>query len=319
MRVFLLASLLVPVMLLLTMWQYGNAAWQAHLVPQEIPLRAHAEALTAGNISTRDVMEQINSPALPSLAAVQHDRIAATATYHRSGTDLISQYAAAIEDRVPSGAPVVVIVPLNGTPVFQDHASYRSAWIALEVLRRVAGRHRYLLLSEGYTGDPCVSGAEITAELLGLKEGLNKEYNITLLLEKEATTTYANMVRGTQLIKNTISEGEVYVVVAGMSSAGGESAWDDWARVDIGHAARAYMLGKSIWGSGSRVRGVGILPTTLLDPTISAYPDRYNLSTMVLASVGALALPRFERGDKRRPELPCARPFESSSTGGPEN
>lgn len=210
-------------------------------------------------------------------------------------------YARAADRSIPPGAPVVAFVPLNGTPLDQTHASYRNAAIALEFLQQIPDHPRYLLLSEGYTGDPCISGAEITMLLLGLQKGLNTPSNVTVILEEEATTTYENISFSTPLLTKQFQHSNAYIVIIGLSQQ-----YDIQFPIDVGHGARATMLAQTAWHRVPQLHLVGFLPTTLLDNSLPNYDSSYNAFTMSLASMGALGLPRFDRNDMRTPQTVCA-------------
>jgi hypothetical protein len=200
-----------------------------------------------------------------------------------------------IDALIPPGSPIVMLVPLNGTPNSDAHLSVMNARIAMEVLSRIPSRERYLVLSEGKTGDYCISGAEITANYLELTEGYNNKRDITVILEKEATTTLENILLSTQLLQervDTSPEQPIAVIIAGVSDT--ETFWVG----DIGHGARAFLFADWEWNgkkSQKNLHAFGYLPTNLIDPRIKGYPGHYNLQTWMLASTGLLYLPVFDR------------------------
>ncbi|MCX7997310.1 MAG: YdcF family protein [Patescibacteria group bacterium] len=243
----------------------------------------------------------LSLPVLTGLGFWQYTHSAYQARIPGSGT---AELAAELDSRLPPDRPVAILVPLNGTPTSLDHPSYRNAAVALEIGMRIPKRDRYLILSEGHTGDPCVSGADITLRLLGLKKGYNQAEAITVLLEEEATTTYENIIFSKPILEERFNKTGVSLLVSGMSAPFGSSL-PSLLRGDIGHGARAFMLARSIWHAHSAIDPVGFIPANEVDPAIGNYGMRYNFFTMVLASAGVLSLPRFDRNNMRDSGAVC--------------
>lgn len=190
---------------------------------------------------------------------------------------------------VPKDAPVVILVPLNGFPDSATHPTYINARVVQEVLKGMTTPRKYMLLSEGYTGTQCISGAEVTASLLTLKEGYNEKENVTVLLEKHATTTLENIQNAKKILQKKFPREDVYVVVAGMTDV------YPFADTDIGHGARAFMFAKQNFASLTNVHVLGLLPTNMIDNAFKSYPHDYNAATMYLGANGLLNMPVFDK------------------------
>lgn len=208
-------------------------------------------------------------------------------------------YAKGVLERLVEGNPVVMVVPLNGTPVTRDHISYKNAFVALEVLERIPGEEKYLLLSEGNTASACRSGAAVTAELLEQVPGFNEDTGVTVILEENAATTVENVLFTRDILEELFPDKSLSIIVAGMhnalppyqSSLGSRSP----VGLDVGHGARAFLLFQQMYLGNSQVQLAGMLPTNRVDATIQNYPFSYNILTMIAGALGGLYLPYFDR------------------------
>lgn len=209
--------------------------------------------------------------------------------YDDSIDGIFTAYGEEISQLVPKDSPVVIIVPLNGFPDSATHPTYINARIVQEVMKGITTSQKYMLLSEGYTGTQCVSGAEVTASLLGLHEGYNDKENVHVLLEKHATTTLENIQNAKKILKKEFPKEDVYVVIAGMTDV------YPFPNTDIGHGARAFMFAKQNFASLTNVHVIGLLPTNMIDNAFKSYPHEYNAATMYLGANGLLNLPVFDK------------------------
>ncbi len=216
--------------------------------------------------------------------------------------EVYRNYAESIAASIPESAPVVVFVPLNGVPNSEDHPSYRNSKVALEILKKLPNRDKYLLLSEGNDSTTCSSGAEIVAAMLYMHEGYNSNNDVTVLLEKDARTTLQNVILSEQILRETFQDKQVYVLVAGIS----DIKETPFGVIDIGHGARAFVLAKQRDTWSSSVHLEGIIPTNTIDFYIGGYPSQYNLATMILGANGLLHLPFFDRSEAIPERAGCA-------------
>jgi hypothetical protein len=209
--------------------------------------------------------------------------------YDSSIDGVLNAYAKQMSSIVPEGKPLVVLVPLNGYPDKQTHPSYRNGIVVMEILKRVTNHPKYLILSEGYTGKVCKSGALATAEMLGLMPGYNNNTDITVFLENHATTTLENITNSKPILKREFAQKDVYLIVAGMSDM------YPLSHIDIGHGARAFMFAKQNYGDLPFVHTTALLPTNMVDWSVGGYFHEYNLITMYLGANGILNLPVFDK------------------------
>lgn len=216
-----------------------------------------------------------------------------------SSPDVYNFYANGLSARLEPDTPLVMIVPLNGTPGSQDHISYKNAFVALQVLQRTTVEQKYLILSEGNTLTACQSGAAITAELLGQAPGFNPDTGVHILLEEKAATTVENVLFSKDILEELFPDTKVSVVVAGMAESvpsytnalGNRSG----IGMDVGHGSRALLLLQQIYFGNATIKIAGMLPTNRIDSSIQNYPFSYNMLTMIVGSLGGLYLPYFDR------------------------
>ena len=208
-------------------------------------------------------------------------------------------YARDIEQRIDPTYPLIMIVPLNGTPDSLNHISYKNAAVALAVLQQVQAERKFLLLSEGNTLDPCRSGAEITAEMLGVTEERAILNDVEVVTEENAATTVENILFSKEIIQKRWPDQDVSILVAGMvdpfpvyTSVTGPRFFTG---IDVGHAARAFLLLNQVFFGVPDIHLIGVLPTNRIDPSITNYPFSYNALTMVAGALGGLYLPYFDR------------------------
>lgn len=204
---------------------------------------------------------------------------------------LFQDFADQLVQKSPEIEPVVVIVPLNGSPDSIYHPSFKNAYAALQVLSRVSDREKVLVLSEGYAEGMCTSGAELTLALLGMQEGYNNYNGVTILLEKEASTTYENIIFSKKLLSERYPQKIISVFIAGMSDKKLET---NGFGIDIGHGARAYMLASQNLKS-DLIQLRGLIPTDILDPSVQNYSSNYSFLTMVLGAIHLLQLPSLDK------------------------
>jgi uncharacterized SAM-binding protein YcdF (DUF218 family) len=209
--------------------------------------------------------------------------------YDDSIDGVFTAFGEEITSQVPKDKPLVILVPLNGYPDTATHPTYINSRVVQEVLKGVTVSRKYLILSEGYTGTQCISGAEATAALIGLKEGYNEKENLTVLLENHATTTLENIQNSKKILEKEFPKEDVYVIIAGMTDV------YPFADTDIGHGARAFMFAKQNFASLPNVHIIGLLPTNMIDIAFKSYPHEYNAATMYLGANGLLNLPVFDK------------------------
>lgn len=209
--------------------------------------------------------------------------------YNDSIDGIFSAYGEEISKSIPNEIPIVFLVPLNGFPDTATHPSFINARVVQEVMKHVSAHKKYLILSEGYTGNKCVSGAEATASMIGLKEGYNQQEDITVLLEKHATTTLENILNSKKILSDTFDRQEVALIIAGM-----EDIYPT-QNIDVGHGARAFMFAKQNYASVPNIHIFGMMPTNMIDTAILSYPHDYNITTMYLGANGLLNLPVFDK------------------------
>lgn len=213
----------------------------------------------------------------------------------QSSTEAMFQaYANQITESVPEDEVVVIVVPLNGTPDSILHPSFKNANVSLEVLRRISNRQKVLVLSEGYQRGNCTSGADITLYLLALNTGYNEHNDVTVLLERDASTTFENIIFSKKIVTDFLHDKNAVIFIAGMSDTiYGKSGRD--VGFDIGHGARAFILAKQNWRNQVNSVLKGFLPTNKIDPSVQNYSRKYNFLTMFAGANGLLSLSPFDK------------------------
>lgn len=213
--------------------------------------------------------------------------------------DILNSYAEGISAKISPDNPVVMLVPLNGFPDGLHHPSFKNAQVALEILKRVRSAEKYLILSEGYTGNTCMSGAQATAFMLSLNEGYDVKSGVHIVFESHARTTLENITNTKKILVSNFQGRDAALVVAGMSDP------FPLANTDVGHGARAYMFARQNYGSLPYIHVIGLLPTNQVDSTIGGYSHKYNSATMFLGANGLLGLPFFNRKSMNKPIENC--------------
>lgn len=205
-------------------------------------------------------------------------------------------------EQLPKDKPVVVIVPLNGVPHDDTHDSYKNAKVALDFIKKLPVKEKYIVLSEGRTDSwhPCIAGAEQTALWFSLQPGYNSRYDVTLLLDNNAVTTVENIQESNAILQKRFNKKPVTVLIAGSS----DNKSILGKNIDIGHVSRAYILAKQQFLLHPSFSLEGIIPTNVVDTTIQGYSSAYNATTMTLATSGLLYLPYFDKHPVECSNLP---------------